>query len=150
MKLQLTGWRPSFDQYYINMANVVASRASCARRRVGCILVDIDYQVLSTGYNGPASGITNCIDHACEGARMPSGTGLDKCIAVHAEQNALLQCPDVKSIYTAYCTTAPCIHCVKMLMNTSCVRIVYEEDYPHEESKRLWELKGQWEQVDSI
>ena len=137
--------RPTFDEYFTSMVSVVASRGSCARRKTGCILVDDNNQVLSTGYNGPPSGFTNCTDTPCAGANLPSGEGLDKCEAIHAEQNALLQCPDVRKITTAYCTTAPCIHCIKLLMNTSCSRIVFVEDYPHAaQSEKLWTQKGEW------
>lgn len=135
--------RPTVDAYFMEMVKVVSSRGACVRRKVGCILVDKRNHVLSTGYNGRASGVTNCLQSPCEGADSDSGTDLHKCEAIHAEANALLQCKDVYEIETAYCTTAPCIHCVKLLMNTSCKRILFLEDYPHSaESYRLWLSKG--------
>ena len=141
--------RPSFDEYFTNMVKTVSTRGSCARRKTGCILVDDNNQVLATGYNGPPSGFTNCTDKPCAGAEAPSGEALDKCEAIHAEQNALLQCPDVRKIRTAYCTTAPCIHCVKLLLNTNCSRIVFIDDYPHSHlSKEMWERKGTWEKFN--
>lgn len=131
--------RPSKTSYFLSLADLSASRGTCCRRKVGCILVDINGHVLSTGYNGPPSGIPHCIDHPCAGASFPSGEGLEQCEAVHAEQNALLQCPNVNNIHIAYATTAPCVHCVKLLMNTTCAIIVFAEDYPHSEaSKKLW------------
>lgn len=130
--------RPSVDEYFIDMVKVISSRGSCARRKVGCVLVNDRNQVISTGYNGPPSGLPNCIDVPCIGAACASGEGLDKCQAVHAEQNALLQCHDVNQIVTAYCSVAPCVHCVKLLMNTSCQRIVFIEPYSHEYSEHLW------------
>lgn len=77
--------------------------------------------------------------HACKGAYAPSGTMLDACEAIHAEQNALLQCPDVREIYACYVTTAPCVTCTKLLLNTGCRVIVYLDDYPHSDAARdLW------------
>lgn len=141
--------RPSKDEYFLCQAKLVATRGTCVRRQVGCILVDERGHVLSTGYNGPPAGMEHCIDSPCDGATCPPGEGLDKCEAVHAEQNALLQCPDVYKIHTAYVTTSPCIHCVKLLMNTSCQRIVFLEKYSHSEPKNLWlEADGEWIHID--
>ena len=142
--------RPSLDEYFGVMAEVVSSRGTCTRRKVGCVLVSADNKVLATGYNGVPSGFPHCIDEPCEGAKYRSGLGLDKCEAIHAEQNALLQVSDVGLIETAYCTTAPCIHCIKLLLNTGCYRIVFNQDYPHSVvSKALWEKAGRiWQQND--
>lgn len=137
--------RKSKDQYFTEMALLTASRATCARRQVGCVLTDNDGHVLSTGYNGVPAGMPHCIDSPCAGANKPSGTGLELCQAVHAEQNALLQCPDVKRIHTAYCTASPCMTCVKLLMNTGCQRIVFSEEYPHSEAKDFWlSMNREW------
>lgn len=102
------------------------------------MLVDQKGHVLSTGYNGPASGEPHCIDHPCPGANLKSGTGLDVCEAIHAEANALLQCRDPWAINTCYVTASPCVHCVKLLMNTSCRRVVFMDEYPQAEAKVLW------------
>ena len=86
--------------------------------------------------------------HACPGAKAASGTNLDGCHAIHAEQNALLQCRDVYSIETCYTTTSPCITCVKLLMNTSCQRIVFRDEYPHQEARKIWEDSGrEWKNI---
>lgn len=130
--------RLSRDARFMLTALVQATGATCARRKVGCVLVDARGKVLSTGYNGPASGEPHCIDCPCLGAKMPSGTGLDSCEAIHAEANALLQCHEVQAIDTCYVTASPCVHCVKMLMNTSCRRVVFLDEYPHPEARELW------------
>lgn len=130
--------RPTPDEYFLSLCEVVATRATCRRRRVGCVLVNERLHILATGYNGVAAGVPHCLDTPCPGSDAPSGTGLDLCQAIHAEANALLQCADVYSIVTAYTTTSPCVQCVKLLMNTSCRRIVFAEEYPHGESKTLW------------
>jgi len=111
---------------------------------VGCVLVDGLGRVRATGYNGPPRGFNHCTpEHPCGGAALLSGDGLELCEAVHAEQNALLQCPDVETIETCYVTTAPCVTCVKLLLNTSCRRILFLEDYPHSAvSKNLWVVRG--------
>jgi len=80
--------------------------------------------------------------HACSGAAAESGTMLDSCEAIHAEQNALLQCQDVRQIHTCYVTTSPCVTCTKLLLNTSCQRIIYQLPYPQPEAKALWEKAG--------
>lgn len=115
------------------------------------MLVNARGHVLSTGYNGPAARMPHCIESPCAGAEQPSGQGLELCEALHAEQNALLQCRDVWEIDTVYCTTAPCVTCVKLLLNTSARRIVFVESYPHADAaKRLFLLRGgsQWDHID--
>jgi len=127
------------DHYFTKLVRVVSERGTCVRRQTGCILVNERYHILATGYNGAPSGFDHCFQTPCEGANYESGDGLDKCQAIHAEANALLQCPDVWKIHTAYCTTAPCIHCIKLLLNTSCHIIYFAESYPHMETARmLW------------
>ena len=134
--------RISKDEYFSELASLVARRSTCARRSVGCVLVSHRGHILGTGYNGVPRGHTHCTDGRCPGAALPSGTGLDVCEAIHAEQNALLQCKDVEQIDTAYVTTMPCMTCTKLLLNTSCRRIVYAAEYPHQEAKQLWIKNG--------
>lgn len=140
--------RPTPTEYFLRMAALAATRGTCLRRQVGCVLVDPRGHVLSTGYNGVAVGIAHCNEwniaedtfpYACPGVKAPSGTQLDACGAIHAEQNALLQCRNVWEIETCYVTHSPCIACVKLLMNTSCTRIVFLEPYAHNAPARaLW------------
>jgi len=133
--------RPSKDVYFLKMAQLVATRSTCARRSVGCVLVDSIGRVLATGYNGRPRGFQHCNEHSpCAGATLPSGTGLDTCEAIHAETNALLQCSNVDRVETCYVTCSPCVSCVKLLLNTSCRRIVFAERYAHDEvARELWE-----------
>jgi dCMP deaminase len=89
--------------------------------------------------------------HACSGAASPSGTNLDACEAIHAEQNALLQCHDVFDIHTCYVTASPCVTCTKLLLNTGCQRIVFVEEYPQPEAGRLWKKSHrQWLHVSEV
>lgn len=131
------------DTYFLEMAKLVAKRGTCARRQVGCVLVSGRHHVLATGYNGGAAGMSHCIEEPCPGAEKPSGSFLNECEAIHAEQNALLQCRDVYEIKTCYCTTAPCITCTKLLLNTSCTRIIFLEDYPSS-GQELWKKAGRY------
>ena len=122
--------RPTLDQIMLGVAMVLAHRATCVKRQVGCVLVDSKGRILSTGYNGVASGLPHCTDTACPGAY--SNAGSDTCQAIHAEINALLQCRDVQAIDTCYTTVLPCNSCMKTLMNTSCKRIVYMDGHENE------------------
>ena len=92
--------RPSKDEYFMDMALLVSERSTCLRRKVGAVLINKRKHVLATGYNGVASGQPHCLDIPCIGANSASGTDLDLCEAVHAEQNALLQCRNVFEIDT--------------------------------------------------
>ena len=134
--------RPSLDEYFLEMARLVATRSTCVRRNVGCVLVDKRRRVLATGYNGVARNVPHCIDVNCAGASSASGTDLDKCHAIHAEQNAIIQCSDVDKIETAYITTSPCVACTKLFLNTGCRRLVFIEEYTNTSAKDLW--KGEW------
>jgi dCMP deaminase len=135
--------RISAEQYFIDMARLVSRRGTCARRQVGCVLVNQRNHVIATGYNGVASGMIHCTDVACPGVGIASGQGLDICEATHAEANALLQCRNVYEIHTAFVTDSPCIHCTKLLLNTGCKFIYFEKEYSHNStSKVLWEKSG--------
>lgn len=141
--------RPSIDEYYIEMAQLVAKRGTCARRQVGCVLVDQRKRVLSTGFNGVPAGHPHCTDTPCGGEGGKSGEGLNLCRAAHAEQAALLHCPDVMKIHTAYVTTSPCVDCTRLLLLSSCQRIVFLEEYPHGLSKHWWTEAGRlWSKYD--
>jgi dCMP deaminase len=134
--------RPDLDQWAMEIAKVTASRATCVRRKVGCVLVNNKGYILATGYNGVPKGLNHCIANECSGSNASSGTRLDECLAVHAEMNALLQCNNVFDIHTVYVTVSPCIHCIKVLLNTSCKRIVFLEEYSDIRSKELWLSAG--------
>jgi dCMP deaminase len=125
----------------LTLTGVLARRATCRKLSVGCVLVDTNNKILGTGYNGVPGGMVHCTDQPCAGVHAPKGS--DLCEAVHAEQNALLQCSDVTRIYTAYVTHAPCMRCTKLLLNTSCKSIVFVDDLHVEEpAERLWKFAG--------
>jgi dCMP deaminase len=133
--------RPDRDTYFMIIAHAVSLRSTCKSRNVGCVLVNSQYHILSTGYNGPASKMPEC--NPCHRLGKPSGEGLlDSCVAIHAEQNALIQCPDIWSIHTAYVTTSPCLTCIKLLLNTQCKKIVFMDEYAHNSALEMWSYAG--------
>jgi dCMP deaminase len=135
--------RPSRDEFYSDLTSLVSLRGTCIRRQVGCVLVDKRGCILSTGYNGVATGRPHCSEgHPCKGACLPSGEGLDLCEAIHAEQNAILLLSDPWIVDTCYVTCTPCISCLKLLLGTSCKRIVARYAYSHTESLSWWSSAG--------
>lgn len=143
--------RPSKAETFILMADILSKRSTCVRRQVGCVLVNKHFHVIGTGYNGVAAGQTHCIDKPCPGHSASSGTGLDLCEAIHAEQNALLQCKDVQNIFAVFCTTAPCITCTKLLLNTSAEIIIFRDIYTHSRAEALWVESGRkWLHIEEL
>lgn len=135
--------RPSYDEYFMEMAHVVAKRSTCLRRKVGAILVK-DKHILSTGYNGAPKGLKHCSEVGClrEKMKVASGERHELCRGLHAEQNAIIQAAvfgvSIKGS-TLYCTNTPCVVCVKMLINAGVEEIVYAGDYPDELAKKMLE-----------
>jgi dCMP deaminase len=133
--------RPTWDEYFLDIARLVATRSTCLRRQVGAVLVK-DKRILATGYNGPPSGLPHCLDVGCLRERMgiPSGERHELCRGLHAEQNAILQAAfhgiSIKGA-TLYCTHHPCIICSKMLINAGISKIVYLEGYPDPLAKEM-------------
>ena len=126
--------RPSWDEYFLEMAQLVSKRSTCLRRSVGAVLVR-NKRILATGYNGAPSGLKHCIEIGCLRLKLniPSGQRHELCRALHAEQNALIQSSlhgiSVKGA-TLYATTQPCVICAKMLINAGIVEIVITQGYP--------------------
>jgi len=128
--------RASWDEYFMNIARVVASRATCDRKHVGAVLVR-DRTILSTGYNGSIRGLKHCAE---DGHMMEDG----HCVrTVHAEANAIIQAAkngvaiDRATVYT---TASPCWPCFKLIANSGCSRIVFGEFY---RDQRIFEYAQQ-------
>jgi len=134
--------RPSWDDYFMEITKIVASRSTCLRRQVGAVIVK-DKHILTTGYNGAPRNIKNCIELGyClkEEKGYASGEGHEACIGLHAEQNAIIQAAyQGVSINdsTIYCLFLPCSVCLKMLINAGIKRIVFKKYYPDDLSLRL-------------
>jgi dCMP deaminase len=133
--------RPSWDEYFLEVAGLVSRRSTCLRRSVGAVLVK-EKKILATGYNGAPSGIKHCIDIGCirEKLKIPSGQRHELCQGLHAEQNVLLQAAlygisTRKSIL--YITNQPCAICAKMLINAGIKEIVISDGYPDELAKQF-------------
>ena len=112
------------DEYFLFLAHAAAMRATCSRRRVGCLLVNDEKHIKATGYNGVESGVVHCLQEPCLGAEAPSGTMLEYCSATHAEINALEQLGEEYEGLTAYITVTPCIFCAKELVKKNRVKTV--------------------------
>jgi len=126
--------RPSWDEYFMKIAEEVSMRSTCLRRQVGAVTVK-DKRILATGYNGAPSGLKHCLEVDCirELQNIPSGEKHELCRGLHAEQNAIIQAAlhGIKiggaSLYT---THKPCILCTKMLINAGLKEIIYRDGYP--------------------
>ena len=135
------GERPTYDEYFMEMAKVVSKRSTCIRRKVGAILVK-DKHILSTGYNGAPKGLKHCSEIGClrEELNVPSGERHELCRGLHTEQNAIIQAAvfgvSIKDS-VLYCTNTPCVVCVKMLINAGVKEIVFSGDYPDDLAKKI-------------
>jgi len=125
--------RPGWEEYFMDIARLVARRTTCRRRAVGAVLVR-DKRILATGYNGAPSGLRHCLDIGClrEQMEIPSGERHELCRGLHAEQNAIIQAAlhgvSVRGA-SLYCTNHPCIICSKMLINAGIVEITFKDGY---------------------
>jgi dCMP deaminase len=139
--------RPSWHEYFMQITELVGTRATCLRRKVGAVIVR-DRRILTTGYNGPPQNITHCEDRGgClrDELNIPSGQRMELSRAIHAEQNAIIQAAKVGiSIQdsTLYVTTHPCFTCAKMLINAGVKKIIYKDGYPDEFAREILEEAG--------
>ena len=126
-----------WDKRFMQMAFTIADWSSCSRagRKIGCVIVK-DKRIMTTGYNGAPSGIKTCRDKGVclrDKLGIPSGTQMQTCYAVHAEQNAIVQAAKLGVSIdgaTLYCTHQPCSMCCKMIINSGIKRVIYKEGYP--------------------
>lgn len=125
--------RPGWDEYFMQVARTVATRATCPRASVGCVLTR-GHRILTTGYNGAPRGVPHCTEVGCT-------LNNDHCLrATHAEANAVVQgalhgvsLQDA----VAYCTHQPCVNCSKLLISAGVMRIVYDAPYPDSVASQL-------------
>ncbi len=138
--------RPSWDEYFMEIVELIKTRSTCIRRQVGALIVK-DKRILATGYNGAPTGCSHCTEMGCMRQEMgiPSGQRHELCRAIHAEQNAIVQAAHSGTSVaggTLYVTHQPCVLCSKMVINAGIKRIVYKGEYPDELSLRLLEEAG--------
>jgi dCMP deaminase len=140
------GSRPGIDEYFLKIASVVAERSTCLRHHVGAVAVR-DKHILTTGYNGAAAGLKDCLELGClrDELGIESGTRHEICRAIHAEQNVIIQAAlhGVSLVgATIYCTHSPCILCAKMLVNARIARFVTFGMYSEEGFRELFDEAG--------
>ncbi|MFW9831475.1 MAG: cytidine/deoxycytidylate deaminase family protein [Candidatus Thorarchaeota archaeon] len=138
--------RPTIDEYFIQFAELAATRSTCVRRQVGAVLVR-DKHILSTGYNGSPANMAHCTTETC--LRLTTGVKPGErhelCRGVHAEQNAIIQCAlhGVSSRdATLYVTFSPCTICAKMLINAGIQAVVVKGRYPDEDGIQMLKDSG--------
>lgn len=142
--------RPSWEQYFLDIARVVRGRSNCLRQSVGALLVQGKH-IIATGYNGTPAGIKNCFDGGCERCLKRHENSLkanerkDLCICLHAEENALLQSA-YHGVSTKgsilYSTIAPCAQCAKSLINAGISAVIFEENHSDTEGLKLLKKAG--------
>lgn len=146
MKLSKESKRPDWGEYFLKMAYLVAERSTCLRHHVGAVIVR-NKRILTTGYNGAASGVKDCLELGClrNEKGIPSGERHEICRAIHAEQNAIIQA-GLHGINiagsTVYCTHSPCILCAKMLVNSKIKKFVTSGEYADKSFKALFKEAG--------
>lgn len=138
--------RPNWDEYFLEIAGIVAKRSTCLRRKVGALIVK-NRRILATGYNGTPSGIKHCAQAGCLRTKLniPSGQRHELCRGLHAEQNVLLQA----ALYgislrdsSLYITNLPCIICAKMIINAGIREVVIAGSYPDKMAREFLDEAG--------
>jgi dCMP deaminase len=134
--------RPGADNYFMNVAFMVASRSTCLRRSVGSVIVR-GKQIVSTGYNGAPQLMPHCLDIGCAREGVPSGERSELCRGAHAEQNAINFAArfgiSIEGA-TVFTTHLPCSWCAKSIINAGIKRVVFLHDYPDPQSKEILKL----------
>lgn len=139
--------RPGWDVYFMLQAEIAKLRSNCLTRQVGCVIVRENRQI-ATGYNGTPSGIKNCFEGGCArcldraSGKIESGADLERCLCMHAEANAILQCAVFGNTgstrdSTLYSTYAPCLECSKMAVSVGIAKVVSLATYPEDGSVLL-------------
>lgn len=135
--LAMSTKRPDWDEYFMGIAQMVAMRSNCIKRKVAAVVVK-DQRIIATGYNGTPRGIKNCNEGGCPRCNDmgKSGHGLEDCLCAHAEENAIAQAAyhgtSIKDS-TVYTTFSPCLGCTKLIINSGIKEVVYNIEYSIEE-----------------
>ena len=146
MKRKPESVRPGWDEYFLEIARLVAKRSTCLRRQVGALIVK-GRRILTTGYNGSPTDIVHCSEAGClrQKLKVPSGQRHELCRGLHAEQNVLLQAAlygiSVKDS-TIYVTNQPCIICAKMIINAGIKEVVISQGYPDKDAREFLDQAG--------
>ncbi|CAK7900444.1 deoxycytidylate deaminase [[Candida] anglica] len=139
--MDLSRLRPTWDSYFMRLADLAALRSNCMKRRVGCVIVRGN-RVVATGYNGTPRNLTNCNEGGCPRCNkgQGSGAGLNTCLCLHAEENALLEAGRDRINGTGsndkgvlYCNTCPCLTCSIKIVQSGIKEVVYAQSYSMDE-----------------
>lgn len=152
--------RPDWDVYFMLQAEIAKLRSNCLTRQVGCVIVRENRQI-ATGYNGTPSGIKNCFEGGClrcldrVSGKIESGTDLERCLCMHAEANAILQCAVFGNTgstrrSTLYSTYAPCLECSKMAVSVGIAKVVSLSSYPEDGSVLLRDANVHITRIDEL
>jgi len=138
--------RPTWDEYFMQIVDIVKERSTCLRRKVGALIVK-DKRILATGYNGAPMGLPHCEEVGCvrEKLNIPSGQRHELCRGLHAEQNAIIQAAKMGVVIDGsiiYTTTYPCVICAKMIVNAGIKKVIYKGSYPDEMSQKIFDEAG--------
>lgn len=138
--------RPSWDEYFMDIVELIKTRSTCLRRQVGALIVK-DKRILATGYNGAPTGCSHCLEAGCmrEKLGIPSGQRHELCRAIHAEQNAIVQAANSGTSVKGgilYVTHQPCVLCAKMAINAGIKKIIFKGEYPDELSMSMLKEAG--------
>jgi len=125
--------RLPWDEYFMQIAVLVAERSTCIRKKVGAVIIR-DKHILATGYNGAPKGLPHCSEVGClrEKLGIPSGERVEMCRGIHAEQNALVQAARFGISLeggVCYTTLQPCVTCTKLLVNSGISKVIFKEGY---------------------
>lgn len=148
--MKIKNLRPSWDEYFMELAEVIKKRSNCLRKPYGALIVK-DNRIITTGYNGTPHEIKDCFDGGCERCSKREKNEIktheyqESCICIHAEQNAIIQAAylGTSTKYgTMYATISPCSSCAKLIINAGIVRYVYSEIHHDKEGIRLLKKAG--------
>jgi len=123
------------DDYFLGIAVAVSLRSNCIKRKVGAVVV-VGGRIVSTGYNGTPSGMTNCFDGGCERCAdpdLPSGASYDRCVCAHAERNAIYFAARHGTAVNGgvmYSTLRPCSTCVEACVQSGITAVRFAEEWP--------------------
>ena len=133
--------RPKWDDYFAAIVEDVSKRSTCFKRQIGALIVNPDREIVATGYNGPVRGASHCWEVGCVKEEMgfKSGEGHEWCVAVHAEQNALIQAGKSSRGGTLYVNAFPCKICARMIVNAGIGRVVVSGEYTDKDGLKILE-----------
>lgn len=135
--------RLSWNEYFMKLAEMAASRSSCVRRQVGSVAVDTARHLIGSGYNGTPSGATHCTEETClrNVNHVKSGEQPELSRAIHSEQNLVAHCGRELRGSSVYVTNKPCTSCFKLLLAAGVTSIYWKDNYADVVSN---ELMKQW------